>query len=181
MLLSATGYAAKKKTKTRLYRNERSGFCTEVPSNWNGPAEVMNHAGGRFDAPNGGASITFALSPNEPRSIVLGRKDAGAGFATLDDYREAIPETWRNDHTVSNVKVTQSGSMTLDGTPALHIELAYKRSREAWRYEIVFALINGEQYAVEYDATKHLAKHFENDFDEAVSSFQFHCSAGGGQ
>jgi hypothetical protein len=75
------------------------------------------------------------------------------------------------------VKVTQEESVTLNGTPAIHIELAYKRSGAARRYEIVFVLSNNEQYAVEYDATKHSAKKYENDFHEAVSSFEFQCSA----
>jgi hypothetical protein len=178
MALSGSCSAAKKKTKTHLYRNERSGFCAEVPANWAGPAEVPSHEGGRFDAPNG-ASITFALSPNQPRSIVLGKKDASSQMASLDDYREAIPNTWRSDRTVSDVKVTQEEAATLNGAPALHIELVYKRSRTTRRYEIVFALSSDEQYAVEYDATKRSAKHYQNDFDEAVSSFEFHCSASG--
>lgn len=176
MALSGSCWAAKKKTKTHLYHNERSGFCAEVPANWAGPAEVPSHEGGRFDAPNWG-SITFALSPNQAKSIVLGQKDGGAQMASLDDYREAIPNTWRNDRTVSDVKVTKEEPATLNGVPALHIELAYKRSRTAWRYEIVFALSNDEQYAVEYDASKRSAKHYQKDFDEAVSSFEFHCSA----
>jgi hypothetical protein len=180
VMLSAPCWAAKsKKTKTRMYRNEGSGFCAEVPVNWNGPAEVASRPGGRFDAPGGDASITFALSPNQPRSNVLGQKDAGAQMAALDDYREAIPNTWRNDHGVSDVTVIDEGSATLSGTPALHIELAYKRSRAARRYEIVFALSNNEQYAVEYDATKHAAKKHEDEFHEAVSSFQLHCLASG--
>ena len=178
LVLSAPCFAAKKKSKTRLYRNERSGFCAQVPANWKGPAEIASRAGARFDAPDGGgSSITFALAPNEPRSIVLQQKDAGAQMATLDDYRDAIPNTWRNDHSVSDVKVTQEEPVTLSGVPAIRIELAYKRSREAWRYEIVFALSNNEQFAAEYDATKRSAKHYEDAFREAVSSFEFHCSA----
>jgi hypothetical protein len=174
VMLSAPCRAAKK-TKTRLYRNAGTGFCSEVPAKWKGPAEVATHPGGRFDAPGGDTSITFALSPNQPRSIVLGQKDAGAQMATLDDYREAIPNTWRSDSGVSDVKVVHEEPSTLNGVPAIHIELAYKRSGEAGRYEIVFALSNNEQYAVEYDATKHSAKRYENDFREAVSSFEFQC------
>jgi hypothetical protein len=177
VLLAAPCTAAKKKTKTHLYRNAGSGFCVQVPANWNGPAEIASHAGGRFDAPNDYASITFALSPNQRRSIVLGQKNAGAEMATLDDYREGIPNTWRSDPTVSDVKVTKEESATLNGVPALHIELAYKRSRAAWRYEIVFALAGDEQYAVEYDAAKRSAKHYEKDFGEAVKSFELHCTA----
>jgi hypothetical protein len=176
-LLTAPCRAAKRKTKTRLYRNASSGFCAEVPAKWNGPAEVASHAGARFDAANGDASITFALFANQPRSIVLGQKNAGAQMATLDDYREAIPNTWRSDRTVRDVKVTKQESATLNGAPALLLELAYKRSRTAWRYEIVFALAGNEQYAVEYDAAKRSAKHYENDFHEAVNSFEFHCTA----
>jgi len=171
--------ARSKKAKTRLYRNEGSGFCAQVPAKWNGPAEVRSHPGGRFDAPMDDASITFALSPNEPRSIVLGQKDAGAQMASLDDYREAIPATWRKDPTVRDVKMADEESTTLNGVPALHIELAYKRGRAAWRYEIVFALSNDKQYAVEFDASKHSAKRYENDFQQAVSSFEFQCSANG--
>lgn len=176
LMLSAPCWAAKK-SKTRLYRNERSGFCAMMPAKWNGPAEVANRDGGRFDAPGGDASITFALSANQPRSIVLGQKDAGSQMATLDDYRGAIPNTWRNDRTISDVKVMQEESAALDGTPAIHIELAYKRSDAARRYEIFFALLNNVQYAVEYDATKHSAKKYGNDFREAVSSFEFQCPA----
>jgi hypothetical protein len=176
VVLSVPCWAAKK-TKTRLYRNERSGFCAVVPAKWNGPAEVPNHDGGRFDAPGGDTSITFALSPNQPRSIVLGQKDEGSQMATLDDYREAIPNTWRKDGGVSNVQVTQEESATLNGVPAIRVELTYKRSGWARRYEIFFALSNNEQYAVEYDATKHSAKKYENDFREAVSSFEFQCPA----
>ncbi|HEX3928869.1 MAG TPA: hypothetical protein VHW65_12810 [Gemmatimonadales bacterium] len=180
MSLSGSCWAAKtKKTKTRLYHNASSDFCAEVPADWNGPAEVVTHPGGRFDAPDGDASITFALSPNQPRSAVLGQKGAGAQRATLDDYREAIPNTWRSDASVSHVKVSEEEAATLNGAPALHIELAYKRSHGARRYEIVFALLNDEEYAVEYDATKRSAKKHENDFREAVSSFEFHCPAGG--
>lgn len=175
MMLSAPCWAAKK-TKTRLYRNERSGFCVQVPANWNEPAEVANHDGGRFDLPGGDASMTFALSANQPRSIVLGQKETGSQMAVLDDYRAAIPNTWRNDSGVSNVKVVHEESATLNGAPAIHIELAYKRSGVAGRYEIVFALVNNEQYAVEYDAAKRSAKRYENDFREAVSSFEFRCS-----
>jgi hypothetical protein len=177
VILSAPCWASKKKTKTRLYHNERSGFCAQVPASWNGPAEVPNYAGGRFDAPGGAGSITFALSPNQPRSIVLKQKDAGAEMATLEDFREAIPNTWRNDRGVSDVKVMQEETAALNGALAIHIELAYKRSRAAGRYEIVFALSNNEQYAVEYDATKHSAKRYEDDFREAVSSFEFQCPA----
>lgn len=177
LMVTAPCFGAKK-ARTRQYHNERSDFCAQVPTNWNGPAQVMSRAGARFDAPDGSASITFALAPNEPRSIVLQQKDAGAQMAALDDYRDAIPNTWRSDHTVSDVKVTQEEPATLAGVPALQIELAYKRSREAWRYEIVFALSNNEQYAVEYDATKRSAKHYEAAFHEAVSSFEFHCAAG---
>ena len=178
-VLSAPCSAAKAKTKTRLYRNEGSGFCAQVPANWNGPAEVASHPGGRFDAPGGDASITFALSPNQAKTIVLGQKDAGAQMAALEDYREAIPKTWRNDSGVSDVKVMQEDAATLDGAAALRIELTYKRARAARRYEIVFALSNNEQYAVEYDAGKRSAKRYEDEFREAVSSFQFHCLASG--
>lgn len=176
MMLSAPCWAAKK-TKTHLYRNEKSGFCAKVPANWNGPAEVANHAGGRFDSYGGDASITFALSANQPRSTVLGQKDAGSQMAALDDYREAIPNTWRNDNAIREVKVLHEEAATLNGVPAIHIELAYKRSGAAGRYEIVFALSNDEQYAVEYDVAKRSAKKYENDFREAVSSFEFQCSA----
>ena len=177
-VLSAPCWAAKEK-KTRLYRNEGSGGCAQAPANWNGPAEVANHPGGRFDAPGGDASITFALSPNQARSIVLGQKDAGAQMAALDDFRAAIPNTWRSDHDVSDVKVMQEEAATLDGAAALRIELTYKRARAARRYEIVFALANNEQYAVEYDAAKRSAKRYEDEFREAVNSFQFHCLASG--
>ena len=170
---------AAKKAKPHLYRNERSGFCAEVPANWNGPAEVANHDGGRFDAPGGNASITFALSSNRPRSIVLGEKNAGSQMATLDDYHEAIPNTWRNDPTVSDVNVTQDKSVTLNGSPAIRLELAYKRAGANRRYEIVFALSNNEQYAVEYDVAKRSAKKYEIDFRGAVNSFEFQCQANG--
>ena len=98
-------------------------------------------------------------------------------MATLDDFREAIPNTWRNDRGVSDVKVMQEEPATLNGALAIHIELAYKRSRTAGRYEIVFALSNNQQYAVEYDATKHSAKKYKNDFEVAVDSFEFQCRA----
>lgn len=178
--VSSPCWASKaKKLKTRTYRNEASGFCAEVPANWNGPAEVPNHAGGRFDAPADDAFLTFALSPNQSKSIVMGQKDAGSQMAVLDDYREAIPNTWRSDHEVSAVKVIHEDSATLDGAPALRIELAYRRAGDARRYEIVFALSNNEQFAVEYDAAKRTAKRYESYFEKAVSSFAFQCSASG--
>jgi hypothetical protein len=168
---------AAKKAKTQLYRNVAWGFCAEMPADWNGPGEVASRPGGRFGSPDGYASVTFALGPDRPRSVVLLRKDAGTEMATLDHFREAIPNTWKSDSTVSDVKVVREESATLNGAPALDIELAYKRTGMARRYEIVFALSNNEEWAVEYDATKRSGKRYEKDFREAVSSFEFHCAA----
>jgi hypothetical protein len=100
-------------------------------------------------------------------------------MAVLDDYRGATLDAWKKDHNLKSVKQVGQNSTSLKGVPALRTELTYKRDGESRRYEIVFALWNNTQYALEYEASKHSAKRYEKAFASVVDSFEFHCSAGG--
>jgi hypothetical protein len=179
LILSVAPCSARSK-KAKLYRNEGLDFCLYVPADWRGPAEVKNHAGAAFGAPNDPVGITVGVLSNQPRSIILQQPNAGSQMATLDDYRGATLKEWKADSHLTDVKQKVEEPSTLQQLPALHTVLTYKRDGERRRYEAAFALWNQTQYSIEYDAPAGLAKRYEKAFQNVLRTFQFQC-AGNGQ
>lgn len=172
-LVAAPSYA--RSNKTRLYRNERLNFCVYVPADWRGPAEVKNHEGAEFGAPDDPVVITIGVLSNQPRSIILQQPDAGSQMATLDDYRGATLKEWTTDSRLKNVKQKVEESTTLQQVPALHTVLTYKRDGQRWRYEADFALWHQTQYSIAYDAPSGLARRYEKRFQDVLRTFEFQC------
>lgn len=176
LILSVAPCSARSK-KTKLYRNDGLNFCLYVPADWRGPAEVKNHAGAAFGAPNDPVGITIGVLSNQPRSIILQQPDAGSDMATLDDYHGATLKEWKTDAHLTDVKQKVEEPTTLQQVPAFHTVLTYKRDRERRRYEAVFALWNQTQYSIEYDAPAGLSKRYEKTFQNVVHTFEFQCAA----
>lgn len=176
VLFGAAPCSARTKNN-RVYRDEHLKFCLAIPADWRGPAEVKNHLGAEFGAPNDPVSITIGVLSNQPRSIILQQPDAGSQMATLDDYRGATLREWKTDAHLTDVKQTAEEPTTLQQVPALHTVITYKRDGERWRYEAVFALWNQTQYSIEYQAPKSLAKRYAKTFADAVRTFEFQCAA----
>ncbi len=163
--------------KTTLYRNQRLNFCLYVPADWRGPAEVKNHEGAEFGAPDDPVAITVAALSNQPRSIILQNPGAGSQMATLDDYRGATLKEWKADPGLTDVKQKVEEPATLQQVPALHTVVTYKRDGDRRRYEAVFALWNETQYSIAYDAPSGIAKRYQKSFQNVIRTFEFQCGA----
>ncbi len=102
-------------------------------------------------------------------------------MAVLDDYRGATLKEWQKDRSLSNLKQAFEKPAELHGVPALHTELTYTRDGIPRRYESVFALWNGTQYAIEYDASGSSARDYEKVLHNVIDTFEFDCQANQGK
>lgn len=160
----------------RQYRNERWGFCAEVPKGWQ-VDEGIDGAGGAFFLPDSkaGSSVTVGALPNDcvdehdPYGMHCDRQK------TLQEIESEELAALKTYSKAADIKTISSKAEQFQGLSALRTRLSYAENGKPVIDEMLRFIKAGNMYAIEFQCSPSEVKSCEAASRHIEESFRFQC------
>ncbi len=159
----------------KSYRNERWGFCSEVPQDWR-MGEGINGAGGRFDVPGSGGTSSIAVGALPNQCV-----DTHERYGPRCDRRQTLQEIdtgdlqQLKDQGVKALRVIALRTESFRGMDALFTRRSYREKGSAVTEQVLRFLANGNVYAIEFQCRPRDVAECEAVFRHIAATLKLRC------